>query len=69
MKRIECPKCYSNLGNRENVYGTFCQFCGYFIKSEEDIPIKRNAQLKLLEHQNIIRKFLRKKILGERNGN
>lgn len=66
---LVCPCCYSSLGVRTNVYGTICSKCGTFIKSEVPAPIYRETKKLLERQQQQIRQFLRKKILGDSNGN
>lgn len=63
-----CPFCYSYLGNRSNIFGTICYKCGNFIENKEQIPLILKMRNKLISNQILIRKFLRKKILGDING-
>jgi len=64
-----CPHCFSSLGARSNVYGTVCSKCGMLIQNETPAPIYKEMKKRLTQQQQQIRQFLRKKILGDSNGN
>lgn len=64
-----CPECNSDLGDRENVYGTICVKCNSYIHPLVKPKFIIEAEEKLQVNQEIIRNFLKSKILGEYNGN
>lgn len=66
---LVCPHCFSDLGKRINTYGTVCYKCGIFIQAETVSSIYRETQILLDKQQQQIRQFLRKKTLGDSNGN
>ena len=63
-----CEFCNHTM-NKDNVYGTFCIKCNKYLQPSSLPKFVLENQRKLLEHQQIIRMFMRKKILGESNGN
>lgn len=66
---VICDVCGNIMVHKDNVYGTFCTSCNQYIKPDVLPKFIRDADRRLREHQHIIRMYLRKKILGDRNGN
>jgi len=66
---FSCPFCGSQNAERDNVYGTICYGCEKYIPPETKPKFVREHEEKLVVAQNIIREYLRRKILGETHGN
>jgi len=68
-----CPKCGRSIG--QNVFGTICVDCKAYVAPIDKPKIVKDAERRLQEHQQQIRKFLREKLMydmkaksGESNG-
>ena len=66
---VICEHCGHEMTNRENVYGTFCVKCNKFISPQKKPKIIQEAEQRLIEQQAVIRDYLRRTILGDKNGN
>jgi hypothetical protein len=57
------------MNNRDNIYGTFCLDCNFFIYPPKKPEFVERNESVLKKCQDKIRDFLRRKMLGENNGN
>lgn len=64
-----CPYCSKSLGDRMNVFGTFCTGCNRYIPPEKESQISSESKERFKKNQNKIRELLRKQIIGVENGN
>jgi len=63
-----CSFCGNQNAERDNIYGAICCSCGSYIPPQVKPKFVREYEEKLAISQNIIRNYLRKKILGEMHG-
>ena len=64
-----CTKCGHENLERDNVFGTICSNCKAFIPPETKPKFIREMEEKRIFNQNIIRQKLKKKMLGDQDGN
>jgi len=56
------------MPNRENVFGTICSNCNSYIEPDKKPKLIADAEMRLADQQNTIRKYLRRIILGDKHG-
>lgn len=66
---FHCPLCGFVNPERDNIYGTICSNCESFIPPENKPKLVLELEKKHSYTQNVIREYLKKKMLGETNGN
>ena len=64
-----CPFCSSDIGERLNVFGTICTKCSKYIPPPKEPRFVSDAKDNLRGNQEKIRGFIRKKMIGDTNGN
>ena len=58
--KIICDNCSKAFERENNIYGTFCPYCSYFIESFEKAEFIKEQELKKKELQIKVLKKLRK---------
>ena len=64
-----CPFCSNDIGERLNVFGTMCTKCNRYIPPLQEPAFVIDGKKKLKGNQEAIRAFIKKKFIGEENGN
>lgn len=57
------------MPNRINIYGTVCSNCGKFLETEKKSELQLEADKRFTSIQMQVRKYFRKIILGDTDGN
>jgi len=64
-----CHSCGFENNKRDNVYGTICINCNKYVPPENKSQLVKECENRFKRNQLIILQYLKKKILGEKNGN
>lgn len=64
-----CSKCGYENTERDNIYGTICLKCAAFIAPKTKPKFIIEIENKISYNQNVIRQYLKQKMLGDNNGN